>query len=64
MTSLATAQRSLADPSVRHPLWPPLTRGCPVTSTEEVAYPLDIDYAYDEVPADLFTAPPPTASNG
>ncbi|MFC9389137.1 threonine synthase [Streptomyces venezuelae] len=57
MTSLATAQRSLADPSVRHPLWPPLTRGCPVTSTEEVAYPLDIDYAYDEVPADLFTRP-------
>ncbi|QES04360.1 pyridoxal-phosphate dependent enzyme [Streptomyces venezuelae] len=57
MTSLATAQRSLADPSVRHPLWPPLTRGCPVTSTEDVAYPLDIDYAYDEVPADLFTRP-------
>ncbi|MFF1510252.1 pyridoxal-phosphate dependent enzyme [Streptomyces sp. NPDC058326] len=57
MTSLATAQRSLADPSVRHPLWPPLTRGCPVTSTDEVAYPLDIDYAYDEVPADLFSRP-------
>ncbi|WP_406055042.1 pyridoxal-phosphate dependent enzyme [Streptomyces sp. NBC_01077] len=57
MTSLATAQRSLADPSVRHPLWPPLTQGCPVTSTDEVAYPLDIDYAYDEVPADLFTRP-------
>ncbi|MEU4066064.1 pyridoxal-phosphate dependent enzyme [Streptomyces wedmorensis] len=57
MTSLATAQRSLADPSVRHPLWPPLTRGCPVTSTEEVAYPLDIDYAYDDVPADLFDRP-------
>ncbi|MFD3535479.1 pyridoxal-phosphate dependent enzyme [Streptomyces sp. NPDC058664] len=57
MTSLALAQRSLADPSVRHPLWPPLTRGCPVTSTGEVAYPLDIDYAYDEVPADLFGRP-------
>ncbi|MFF0560004.1 pyridoxal-phosphate dependent enzyme [Streptomyces sp. NPDC004266] len=57
MTSLATAQRSLADPSVRHPLWPPLTRGCPVTSTEDVAYPLDIDYAYDRVPDDLFTRP-------
>lgn len=55
--SLATAQRSLADPSVRHPLWPPLTAGCPVTSTDEIAYPLDIDYAYDEVPADLFTRP-------
>ncbi|MFE7596135.1 pyridoxal-phosphate dependent enzyme [Streptomyces sp. NPDC057494] len=57
MTSLATAQRSLADPSVRHPLWPPLTRGCPVTSTDDVAYPLDIDYAYDRVPADLFARP-------
>ncbi|MFB7542140.1 pyridoxal-phosphate dependent enzyme [Streptomyces zaomyceticus] len=57
MTSLALVQRSLADPSVRHPLLPPLTGGCPVTSTDEVAYPLDIDYAYDEVPADLFTRP-------
>ncbi|MGW0119729.1 threonine synthase [Streptomyces sp. NPDC003327] len=57
MTSLATAQRSLADPAVRHPLWPPLTRGCPVTSTPEVAYPLDIDYAYEDVPADLFDRP-------
>ncbi|MEU5219997.1 pyridoxal-phosphate dependent enzyme [Streptomyces sp. NPDC020807] len=55
--SLATAQRSLADPSVRHPLWPPLTEGCPVTSTGAVAYPLDVDYAYDEVPADLFARP-------
>ncbi|MFB8076826.1 pyridoxal-phosphate dependent enzyme [Streptomyces sp. NPDC056013] len=57
MTSLATTQRSLADPSVHHPLWPPLTEGCPITSTDEVAYPLDIDYAYDEVPADLFARP-------
>ncbi|WP_137991319.1 threonine synthase [Streptomyces vilmorinianum] len=57
MSSLATAQRSLADPEVRHPLWPPLTAGCPVTSTDEVAYPLDIDYAYDRVPAGLFERP-------
>lgn len=57
MTSLATAQRALLDPAVRHPLWPPLTAGCPVTSTEEVAYPLDIDYAYDRVPDDLFARP-------
>ncbi|MEX0172338.1 pyridoxal-phosphate dependent enzyme [Streptomyces sp. LMG1-1-1.1] len=34
-----------------------MTRGCPVTSTDDVAYPLDIDYAYDDVPADLFTRP-------
>ncbi|MFI8370137.1 pyridoxal-phosphate dependent enzyme [Streptomyces sp. NPDC085466] len=61
MTSLARAQRSLADPSVRHPLWPPLTEGCPVTSTAEVAYPLEVDYDYDAVPADLFEG---TAAHG
>ncbi|MFF0752816.1 pyridoxal-phosphate dependent enzyme [Streptomyces sp. NPDC004267] len=55
--SLATAQRSLRDPDVRHPLWPPLTAGCPVTSTGTTAYPLDVDYDYDRVPADLFTRP-------
>ncbi|MEU3610263.1 pyridoxal-phosphate dependent enzyme [Streptomyces sp. NPDC035033] len=57
MTSLARAQRSLADPSVRHPLWPPLTEGCPVTSTDGVAYPLEVDYDYGAVPADLFARP-------
>ncbi|MFE5298249.1 pyridoxal-phosphate dependent enzyme [Streptomyces sp. NPDC056632] len=57
MNSLATEQRSLRDPSVRHPLWPPLTSGDPVLSTDTVAYPLDVDYAYDRVPGDLFTRP-------
>ncbi|KUL52777.1 MULTISPECIES: threonine synthase [unclassified Streptomyces] len=52
--SLAIGQRSLGDPSVRFPLWPPLTAGCPVTSTENVSYPVEVDYAYDEVPAGLF----------
>ena len=52
--SLAVGQRSLGDPDVRFPLWPPLTEGCPVTSTESVAYPVEVDYAYDKVPADLF----------
>ncbi|WP_447037530.1 threonine synthase [Streptomyces sp. DSM 118878] len=52
--SLATGQRSLGDPSVRFPLWPPLTAGCPVTSTESVSYPVEVDYAYDKVPAGLF----------
>ncbi|WP_351224626.1 pyridoxal-phosphate dependent enzyme [Streptomyces sp. NPDC002133] len=55
--SLATAQRSLYDPRVRHPLRPPLTSGCPRTSTGDTAYPLDIDYAYDSTPADLFRRP-------
>ncbi|MGA4841844.1 threonine synthase [Streptomyces sp. G45] len=50
--SLAVGQRSLGDPSVRFPLWPPLTEGCPVTSTDSVAHPVEVDYAYDEVPAD------------
>nr|WP_240981682.1 MULTISPECIES: pyridoxal-phosphate dependent enzyme [unclassified Streptomyces] len=38
-------------------MWPPLTAGCPVTSTGEVAYPLEVDYDYDAVPADLFDRP-------
>ncbi|MEV7196350.1 pyridoxal-phosphate dependent enzyme [Streptomyces sp. NPDC093510] len=58
--SLATGQRSLGDPSVRFPLWPPLTAGCPVTSTGTVSYPVEVDYAYDKVPADLFTSTPGT----
>lgn len=56
--SLATGQRSLGDPSVRFPLWPPLTAGCPVTSTDTVSYPVEVDYAYDQVPADLFPSAP------
>ncbi|WP_440581848.1 threonine synthase [Streptomyces flavofungini] len=56
--SLATGQRSLGDPSVRFPLWPPLTAGCPVTGTGSVSYPVEVDYAYDKVPADLFATAP------
>ncbi|BAU88137.1 threonine synthase [Streptomyces laurentii] len=52
--SLAVAQRSLGDSAVRYPLWPPLTSGCPKTSTEDVAYPAEVDYAYDRVPAGFF----------
>jgi threonine synthase len=52
--SLATAQRSLGDPSIAYPLWPPLTEGCPRTSTGTVSYPVEVDYAYDRVPAGLF----------
>ncbi|GAA3107132.1 threonine synthase [Streptosporangium carneum] len=53
--SLATGQRSLGDPSVTYPLWPPLTSGCPRTSTAELAYPVEVDYAYDRTPDDLFS---------
>ncbi|RZE26125.1 threonine synthase [Streptomyces albidoflavus] len=35
-----------------------MTGGCPATSTEEVSYPVEVEYAYDQVPADLFEARP------
>ncbi|RJL22591.1 threonine synthase [Bailinhaonella thermotolerans] len=52
--SLAVGQRSLGDPEVRYPLWPPALGGDPATSTEDVAYPVEVDYDYGRVPADLF----------
>lgn len=58
ITSLATAQRSLGDPSVTYPLFPPLVDGCPRTSTAELQYPLAIDYEYKKVPGDFFTRDP------
>ncbi|MEV4616981.1 pyridoxal-phosphate dependent enzyme [Kitasatospora sp. NPDC049258] len=58
--SLATGQRSLGDPSIDYPLWPPLTTGCPRTSTAEVAYPVEVDYAYDRVDPQLFDAATPS----
>ncbi|MDG4858041.1 pyridoxal-phosphate dependent enzyme [Streptomyces sp. T-3] len=48
--SLARAQRSLGDPEQLYPLWPPLTRGCPRTSTQEMSYPVEVDYDYARVP--------------
>ncbi|GAA4101334.1 threonine synthase [Nonomuraea soli] len=56
--SLATGQRSLGDPAIRFPLWPPLTAGCPETSTAEVAYPVEVDYDYADVSPELFKQPP------
>jgi len=55
--SLATGQRSLKDPSVTYPLWPPLTEGCPATSTEGVQYPLEVSYDYGEVDRSPFERP-------
>jgi threonine synthase len=52
--SLAVAQRSLGDRSIAYPLWPPLTEGCPRTSTTEVAYPLEIAYDYARFDPRLF----------
>jgi len=56
--SRATRQRSLGDPGIDYPLWPVLTSGCPQTSTDEMQYPLEVDYAYDAVDPALFDQPP------
>ena len=58
--SLALRQRSLGDPSAEFPLFPPLTRGCPKTSTDEIAYPLEVAYDYARVDRGLFTQEPGT----
>jgi threonine synthase len=44
--SLAIAQRSLGNPNLTYPLFPPLTQGCPQTSSDEAQYPLEI--VFDE----------------
>ncbi|MGP3964605.1 threonine synthase [Nonomuraea sp. 3N208] len=59
-TSLATGQRSLGDRSTEFPLFPPLTRGCPKTSTDEIAYPLEVVYDYAQVDTRLFDQEPGT----
>ncbi|MEV7271529.1 pyridoxal-phosphate dependent enzyme [Streptomyces bacillaris] len=53
--SLAPCQRSLGDPDISYPLWPPLTRGCPRTSSDAMSYPLEIDYDYTRVTSDFIT---------
>lgn len=45
--SLAVAQRSLGDPSLTYPLYPPLVEGCPGTSTADLQYPLRIAYSVE-----------------
>ncbi len=52
--SLATSQRPLTDETVSHPLEPPLTAGCPESSTETVQVPLEVDYDYAAVDPALF----------
>lgn len=52
--SLATRQRSMGDPELAYPLWPPLTTGCPRTSTDRVAFPVEVDFDYDKVRPELF----------
>lgn len=57
-SSLATGQRSLGDTSAEFPLFPALTRGCPRTSTDEIAYPVEVVYDYGRVDRALFDQEP------
>lgn len=56
--SLATGQRSLGAPALVHPLWPPLVRGCPGTSTDVLQVPLRLEYDHARVDPALFDQPP------
>ena len=56
--SAAIGQRSLGDPSLLFPLYPPLLNGCPQTSSAEMQYPRDIDYDYSKISKDLFQQAP------
>lgn len=56
--SLAKAQRSLREPTLRFPLFPPLVEGCPATSTANTQYPLAIDYEYGAMPDGFFQRDP------
>jgi threonine synthase len=56
--SAAIGQRSLGDPSLLFPLYPPLVMGCPRTSGADMQYPLEIDYDYSRVSKDLFRQAP------
>jgi threonine synthase len=57
-TSLAVGQRSLGDPAILYPLTPVLTAGCPRTSTDDIAYPLEVEYNYGDVDLAMFDQPP------
>ncbi len=56
--SCAIGQRSFGDPSQLFPLQPVLLTGCPVTSSDAMQYPLEIDYDYDRIDRRLFDQAP------
>jgi threonine synthase len=56
--SAAIGQRSLGDPSLLFPLYPPLLTGCPGTSGEDMQYPLEIAYDYSRISENTFRQPP------
>jgi threonine synthase len=56
--SLAVGQRSLGNPNLRYPLFPPLLNGCPATSNTKIQYPLAIAYDSTRAPVDFFSRLP------
>src|SRR4029077_2709123 len=56
--STAIGQRSLGDPSLVFPLYPPLVNGCPRTSSADMQFPLEIAYDYTKVPREIFRQEP------
>ncbi|PWT79761.1 MAG: threonine synthase, partial [Acidobacteria bacterium] len=56
--STAIGQRSLGDPNLVFPLYPPLVSGCPRTSSAEMQYPLEITYDYNKVSREIFRQEP------
>jgi threonine synthase len=46
-SSLATGQRSIHEPALTYPLWPPQTAGCPKSSDDRIAWPLEVTYDYE-----------------
>jgi len=56
--SLAFAQQSLGDRALQFELFPPLTEGCPITSTPAEQYPLEVAFRYERVDPRLFDQPP------
>jgi threonine synthase len=56
--SLAVGQRSLGDPNLTYPLFPPILEGCPSTSTSEIQYPLAVAFDYTQTPEDFFSRMP------
>lgn len=45
-SSLAIGQRSIHEPALTYPLWPPQTAGCPKSSNDRIAWPLEVTYDY------------------
>ena len=56
--SRARAQRSLRDATQEFPQRPVLAEGCPATSSDEMQFPLEIAFDYDQVDPQLFEQEP------